>query len=318
MNSADPTIDDYLRTPAHPLRQTGGRRSANRISDPNLPLVTVYTIVRNRKDTLPETIRSVLAQTYPNIEYIIVDGASTDGTLEVIKQFDDKIDLWISEPDRGGPDALNKAISLAQGSIVFTLSSDDWINPNFIEIAVQTLQKTNFDFVFGNVALYELDGRLDFVSKGNANYAKYIKHRPPQTSNTSMVIRRRCYERVGLIDLSFRNGADYEWLLRLHLSGGKGGYERRLTVCMRKGGVSDTWYLINALEALKALKKHRLPKTRFIFFASYIAVRRVIWHIAKFLMPDWLFRKFLTIVRRSYSVQPDRVITSVSSRGERQ
>jgi len=305
VNSAAPTIDDYLRTPAHPLRQTGGRRSANRITNPDLPLVTIYTIVRNRMDTLPQTIRSVLAQTYPNIEYIIVDGASTDGTLEVIKQFDDKIDLWISEPDRGGPDALNKAISLAQGSIVFTLSSDDWINPDFIEIAVQALQETNFDFVFGNVASYELDGRLDFVSKGDADYAKSMKHRPPRTNNTSMVIRRRCYERVGLIDLSFKNGADYEWLLRLHLSGGKGVYERRLTVCMRKGGVSDTWYFINALEELKALKHHRLPRTRYMFYAFNIAARRAIRHIAKFLMPDRLYRKVMSIARRSYSIRPD-------------
>jgi glycosyltransferase involved in cell wall biosynthesis len=305
MNSANPTIEDYLKAPAHPLRQTGGMRSVKPVSSPDLPLVTIVTIVRNRKDTLPQTIRAVLTQTYPNIEYIIVDGASTDGTLEVIKQFDDKIDLWISEPDRGGPDALNKALSLAHGSIVFSLSSDDWINPDFMEIAVQALQKANLDFVFGNVALYELDGRLDFVSMGNADYAKYILHRPPRTSNTSMVIRRRCYERVGLIDISFKNGADYEWLLRLHLSGGKGAYEKRLTVSMRKGGVSDTWYFINALEELKALKKHHLPQVKYIFFAFYVGTRRAIRHVAKFLMPDPLFRRFVGMVRRSYSIRQD-------------
>lgn len=305
MYSTDPTIEDYQRAPVHPLRQAGGGHSAKRASNPDLPLVSIVTAVRNRKDTLPETIRSVLTQTYPNIEYIIVDGASTDGTLEVIKQFDDKIDLWISEPDRGGPDAVNKAISLAHGNIVFSLSSDDWINPDFIETAVQALQESNVDFVFGNLASYYLDGRLDYVSKGDANYREYIRFRPPRTNNTSMVIRRRCFERVGLINPSFKNGADYEWLLRLHLNGGKGLYDSRLMVCMRRGGISDTWYFINALAELRALKKHRLPRTKYMFYAFNVAVRRAIRHIAKLFLPDRLYQKLMSIVRRNYSIHPD-------------
>ena len=115
-----PTIDDYLKVPAHSFRQAGGCRSAiKRQSSPERPLVSIITIVLNRKETLPKAIMSVLNQSYPNFEYIVVDGASTDGTLEIIKQFDDQIDLWISEPDRGTSDAGNKAISRARGDMVF-------------------------------------------------------------------------------------------------------------------------------------------------------------------------------------------------------
>jgi cellulose synthase/poly-beta-1,6-N-acetylglucosamine synthase-like glycosyltransferase len=93
-----PTIESYLKVHPSDLRQTGGHGAEGKIIDPDLPLVSVFTIVRNNKDTLAQTIKSVIAQTYPNIEYLIVDGASTDGTLEIIKQFNDKIDFMVIFP----------------------------------------------------------------------------------------------------------------------------------------------------------------------------------------------------------------------------
>ena len=100
---------------------SGGLRTKGitKQSQKNQPLLTVVTVVRNGEKTLEETMLSVINQTYTNIEYIIVDGASTDGTLEVIKKYEDKIDYWISEPDKGIYDAMNKGIDLAAG---------EWIN----------------------------------------------------------------------------------------------------------------------------------------------------------------------------------------------
>src|SRR5207248_542103 len=117
---------------------TKDKRTIKHPEDPDVPLVTVFTVVRNGQDLLARAIRSVAAQTYLNIEYIVVDGASTDGTLDVIKSFDSHVDYWISEPDLGPGDACNKAITLASGEFLFWLSSDDWIDPDYIQMAVKT------------------------------------------------------------------------------------------------------------------------------------------------------------------------------------
>jgi glycosyltransferase involved in cell wall biosynthesis len=101
--------------------QSGGLR-ANGItkrSQENMPLIAVITVVRNGEKTLEQTILSAINQTYTNVEYIVVDGASTDGTLDIIRKYDDRIGYWVSEPDEGIYDAMNKGIDLATG---------EWIN----------------------------------------------------------------------------------------------------------------------------------------------------------------------------------------------
>ena len=189
-----PTIDDYLKAPAHSFRQAGGCRSANkRQSSPERPLVSITTVVLNRKETLPQTIMSVLSQSYPNIEYIVVDGASTDGTLEVIKQFDDKIDLWISEPDHGPSDAVNKSISLASGDLLFWLASDDWIEPDFIELAVQALSSSSVDFVYRDMAMY-IDEKVVSVNRGEKDLEKSLKSGNPGFNFPTMLIKRTCFQ----------------------------------------------------------------------------------------------------------------------------
>ena len=257
-----PTIDDYLKVPTHSFRQAGGCRSAiKRQSSPERPLVSIATIVLNRKETLPQTIMSVLNQSYPNIEYIVVDGASTDGTLEVIKQFDDKIDLWISEPDRGSSDAQNKAISLARGDMVFPLSSDDWIDPDFIELAVKAILSSGVDFVFGDMAMYK-DEKLVSVLKGEKDYAKSLMSGNPRFNFPSMVIKRACFQKLGLLDATYKISNDYEWTLRLHLAGGNGFYDSRLNVHRRIGGVADQHPFRGALEQVNVLRLHGLPTTK--------------------------------------------------------
>lgn len=297
-----PTIDDYLKTPDNPLRQVGGCRLATkRESIPEQPLVTVFTIVRNRKETLPQTIISVLSQSYPNIEYIVVDGASTDGTLEVIKQFDDKIDFWISEPDHGPSDATNKAISLARGDIVCWLSSDDWIDPDHIEVAVKTILSSDADFVFGRVTLYK-HGVLNFTLEGDKNFTKSIISRKTNLNFPCWVIKRKCFDKVGLLDLRYKICCDYEWALRLHLLGGRGVYESRLNVHFGGGGTSDTYIFQMVLEELKALRQHGLPITRAVVAILYSFMRRMVGNIAKLFLPHNVYQKLMRVVRRKYSV----------------
>ena len=100
----------------------------------NIPLISIITVSYNAVKTIEDTIVSVLGQTYSNIEYIIIDGGSTDGTLDIIKKYEDKITYWVSEPDKGIYDAMNKGILKATGDYLFFLGADDKITCNFNDI----------------------------------------------------------------------------------------------------------------------------------------------------------------------------------------
>lgn len=112
------------------MKKEGGLRTKGQFykkSEPGMPLVSIITVVRNGKKYLEQTIQSVLAQTYGNVEYIIVDGASTDGTLDIIRKYDDKIAYWISEPDNGLFDAMNKGNKIATGDYALYLNAGDYL-----------------------------------------------------------------------------------------------------------------------------------------------------------------------------------------------
>lgn len=114
--------------------------------------VSIITIAYNSVTTIQDTIESVLDQDYPYIEYILIDGASTDGTVDIIKSYSDRIAHVISEPDRGMYDALNKGLALATGDIIGMLNSDDfYIHPQVISTVVTTLQNTQTDCVFADM-----------------------------------------------------------------------------------------------------------------------------------------------------------------------
>lgn len=121
------------------------------------PLVTIVTVVYNGVNHVEQAIKSVLSQTYDNIEYIVIDGGSTDGTLSTIRKYEDQIDLWVSEPDGGIYDAMNKGIRLANGQLIGLLNSDDSYLPGAIEQVVQAflLAGTDKAIVYGDYLLYK-------------------------------------------------------------------------------------------------------------------------------------------------------------------
>ena len=114
--------------------------------------ISIVTSVYNNKDTISEAIESVLSQTYDNIEYIVVDGASTDGTVDVIKKYTDKITTFVSEPDKGIYDGLNKGIGLATGDVVGFLHSDDLFEDEYVvEKIVNAFKTMHIDSIYGDL-----------------------------------------------------------------------------------------------------------------------------------------------------------------------
>ncbi len=220
----------------------GGLRANGRFVKKSVsgrPLVSVITVVRNSEQVLERTMQSVFAQTYENIEYIIIDGGSTDCTIDIIKKYDDKIAYWISEPDEGISDAFNKGIRASSGEFIGLLNADDLMSEDQIEQGINALWNSPADFVFGDLFFHSSDGKVLYRINGDPNYARTIRSKMPELCHPTLLARKSSYDRVGLFDTRYRYAMDYEWVLRLHVHGGKGIYQKKIVGHMGLGGASD-------------------------------------------------------------------------------
>ena len=255
-----PTLDEYRKRPGRPDRVSGGHRKGHSPPVQRAGLASVITVSYNSAGTIGKTIESVAGQTYPNVEYIVVDGGSRDGTVDLLRQLDAHIDVWISESDNGISDAFNKGISLASGEYVAIVNSDDWLEPDHLRIAVEELRRTNADFVFGDLMLHARGGQRVNLFVGEPSYASRIVHYMPYLNHPTVVCRSAVFDKVGLFDTALRTAMDYDWLLRLHRAGGKGFYSARMLGHMTLEGESDRNFH-SALSEMRDISiRHGYPK----------------------------------------------------------
>ena len=180
------------------------------------PLVTIVTPSYNHRPFIKETIESVLNQTYPNVEYIIIDGASQDGTVDIIRSYEDRVAYWVSEPDQGQTDAINKGFSIAKGEIIAWLNSDDTLLPLAVEEAVAFLSEhPKVGLVYGDAHYIDKDSRMigDFPAAQTslAQLRRGYVHIPQQAS----FFRKTLWDQVGPLDPSFYFAMDYDLWVRL-------------------------------------------------------------------------------------------------------
>lgn len=230
-------LEDYVRDRSGLRCPTGGRSSRGIHSDP-AGTVSIVTVAFNAARTIERTINSVAAQTYPNVEYILVDGGSTDGTIDLLRKREADIDIWLSEPDHGISDAFNKGIALARGEFIALVNADDWLEPRHMEWAVNHLRRTEADFVFGNMIVHAGDGSPQYLLLGDRRYIERLRHAMPDINHPSVVCRRQVYERLGLYDTRLRVAMDYEWILRGYVAGVRGDYVPEITSHMEGSGIS--------------------------------------------------------------------------------
>jgi glycosyltransferase involved in cell wall biosynthesis len=208
--------------------------------------VSVITVCFNSEKTIEDTMKSVQAQSYPNIEYIVIDGNSKDCTNEIVGKYKDVVSVHISEPDNGLYDAMNKGIKLATGDIVGVLNSDDILAS---DNTIQTLVKAigNNDGVYGDVGFYAelsfLDKKRHYSSKG---FTKGKFSRGMMPAHPSFYVKKDCYEKSGLYRTDFKIASDFDMLLRIFsLPNTSFTYLEEEIVKMRLGGVSTSGFMSN-------------------------------------------------------------------------
>jgi len=184
------------------------------------PLVSIVTPSYNQAAYLEATIQSVLAQDYPQIEYIVIDGGSADGSVEIIRRYKDRLSYWVSEPDAGQAQAINKGLSRATGSILAWLNSDDTYTPGAVRRAVAALAAhPEHDLAYANCDYVDTKGRLlqrvaawDFVPRR-------VLSGIPLVIQPASFFRRRALERAGLLDESLQYLMDHDYFVRMVLLG---------------------------------------------------------------------------------------------------
>jgi glycosyltransferase involved in cell wall biosynthesis len=240
--------------------------------------ISIITICYNSAQTLEKTILSVAGQSYTNIEYIVVDGCSNDGTLDIIKKHKDKISRWISEPDKGLYDAMNKGIAMATGDLIGILNSDDTFYSDTVVAEIAHFhQQNDIEASIGNIIQHKEDGKIiRLYSSKYWNPEKLkIGFMPP---HPSIFLKRELFHKFGLYSTDFIIAADYELVIRFFLKNKiNWKYSHITTTAMLFGGLSSSGsssYELITIEIQKALIMNGLEvnlfKIRFRFLWKII------------------------------------------------
>lgn len=238
--------------------------------------ISIITATYNSASTIRDTLESVNAQTYSDIEHIIVDGNSKDDTLELVKQYGKRVSKIISEPDKGIYDAMNKGILAASGDIIGILNSDDFFTSNDVILSVVSeFENNDIEAVYGDV---------HYVNPDNLN--KSVRYYSSAVFNTNLFrfglmpahptfyVKRSCYEKYGLYSLDYKIASDFDLLIRfLHTHKIKHKYLKKDFVTMRTGGLSTknlySRILLNK-EDVRACRKNgistNIPLVMFKYF----------------------------------------------------
>lgn len=262
--------------------------------------ITIITVVRNNAATIKQAMFSVFNQTYLPIEFIVIDGVSTDGTIEIIKDFEEKIRnkeipkfqlytsnnihshnqlsvfRWISEPDTGIYDALNKGIDMANGAYIGVLHSNDWFEISTCEIIAKEIEKDNLgmDLYYGMIRVFSVDG-LHLKTYGST--MNLIKKE--MIAHPSCFIKQSIYKNIKY-DLKYKSAADYELMLKLSTLEIRSKFIEKVITNFRLGGLSDTYS--GGIETIKLLYKYgNYSFFEYLLRVSYLRLLLIFKHKCK-------------------------------------
>ena len=238
-------------------------------------LISIITVVKNAEETIEKSIQSVIKQKYDNIEYIIVDGGSTDKSFEIIKKYNEKIDKLVVEPDNGIWDAMNKGIKIASGDIVGFLNADDFYNPDALDLVNKYFVNNEIDFLFGTVKKYKLmHGYSPWKIKWSFGF--YTSH------SVGFFIKRKSHIKVGSYNQKYLS-SDLDFFYRMIVNFNLKGISTKKDEVLgefSKGGFSSK---INYITHLKDLNKIRIDNNQSKIFVYILYFIKIIKKPKKFL-----------------------------------
>ncbi len=229
-----------------------------------LPLITIITVVKNGREYIQDTMDSVFSQEYKNIEYIVVDGCSNDGTSEIIYDNEDKIDLIIREDDAGIYFAMNKGINSANGILIGFLNASDLLYSDSISRLADAFQQNDFDYSLGPAHIEDLETGVITISKP----LEAISFQPRQyigmpSPHLAIYMKTKVIKDLGKFDVQYKLSADYDLMLRALSAGYKAWYFKKSVGIFRLGGLSGSFK--TQIENFSILKKFKIPLFRLIF-----------------------------------------------------
>jgi len=253
-------------------------RDVQKRSRQGLPLISIVTVVFNGAVTLEQTIRSIMEQTYGNIEYIVIDGGSSDATIDILRQYDHVIDYWLSEKDGGIYDAMNKGIALCSGEYVGMLNSDDMFSDSSaLQAIVNRFCMEKVDAVFSCLNIVDKDNLKKTLRKYRVTTLNSALLRigvmPP---HPTFYCKKSCYEKGGIYKADYKIAADFEMLARLLIRQKiSWSFLDKVTVTMRSGGMSNSGFLSSIklnCEIIRACKENGLY-TNWLFLILKLPIR---------------------------------------------
>jgi glycosyltransferase involved in cell wall biosynthesis len=285
-NNPEDSFETVLFLPQNDTRKgEGGLRTKGyfKKSYNDKPLISIVTVVYNGEMYLEETIKSVINQTYDNVEYIIIDGGSTDGTLEIIKKYEKKIDYWVSEKDSGIYDAMNKGIDLVSGKWINFMNAGDGFFDNFILATVFSEYKfENIDVIYGNTQ-FVYDENTSKISIPKSKCHKYHHQFVHQSAFIYTKIQKR-YK----FDTTFKIAGDSDFFTKIFNLGYKFLHINNTISIFAHGGISSNFSWQSIKEDIYIGTKYN-KYFKYLYF--YHIIIKYIKHIIKQVLPINIVRK---------------------------
>lgn len=237
--------------------------------------VSIITVVLNNAPYIEDCIQSVIGQNYQNYEYIIIDGGSTDGTVDIVKKYNRYISKWISEPDQGMYDAMNKGIKLASGDVIGMLNADDWYtDSDVISIVAEEFEVKNVDSIFADLVFVKREHPQKILRYCDSSLFKAERFAYGwMPAHPTFFVKRIFYEKYGLFKTDYHIAADFELLARM-LGNRKISYSYlpAIIVKMRTGGLStkslkSNWILNR--EILRACAENEIRTNYLKVYSKY-------------------------------------------------
>lgn len=255
------------------------------------PLITIITVCKNAELTIEKCIKSVISQSNANLEYIIIDGLSADGTLEIINEYKNYITKLVSEPDNGVYDAMNKGVSLAHGDIIGFMNSDDCYVDNVLEDVISFYEGHHPDIICGDCVVVDESGAIKEFWKADTDEYQFFYTMP---CHQGMFVKRELFVKNGVFNTEYKVSADYEWFHRCFIKGVKIQHLKKIVCHYRKDGISSQKSDVCADEMHKISGEvDANDKTRFFdLFMAFKKKESLFWTYGESI----IFRKLYSLI----------------------